>query len=512
MENEVLRMTDVTKIYPNGVIANKDVSFSLKKGEIHALMGENGAGKTTLMKILFGIEECNSGEILYDGRNIGKKTPEERIKLGIGMVHQHFTLVDSLRVYENVVLGMEPKKGLFIDKKAAIDMVGELSETYNLNVDPHARISDISVGLRQKVEILKVLARGAMLLILDEPTAVLTPQETKELFQQLLLLKESGRSIIFISHKIREVMEICDRITVLRDGKLIQSMKVVGINQEDVSRSMVGRSIILKADKGAPDFGEKVLSVRDLTYSSSSKKVLKNISFDLHKGQILGVAAVEGNGQNELAESIFGLREGAHGEVLLEGENILGKSIKDIRANSVSYIPEDRLAFGIAKEAAAWENLISDRIDSPGLKSKGFLSPSKIRHTCKELIKDFDIRCKNEKQSAEMLSGGNIQKIVVAREFSSNPNLLLANQPTRGVDVGSNEFVWQKIIEKRDEGKGVLLISADLNEILELSDSIMVMCNGEVAAFFQDSASVTEEELGLYMLGIKKQKVTVHEQ
>jgi len=512
MENEVLRLSNITKVYPNGVIANKDVSFSVNKGEIHALMGENGAGKSTLMKILFGIESHNSGTIHYEGKNINKTSTEERIKLGIGMVHQHFTLVDSLRVYENVVLGMEPKVGFSINRKAAVKMVEELSLKYNLNVDPLARICDISVGLKQKVEILKVLIRGAMLLVLDEPTAVLTPQETKELFEQLKLLKASGRTIIFISHKIREVMEICDRITVLRGGKSKGTMDVGEVSEEDVSKSMVGREVILKTSKASPTFGEKILSVRNLNYINPyRKKMLKDVSFDVYRGQILGVAAVEGNGQNELAETIFGLRTGAEGTVLLQGENLLGQSVNAIRMHAVSYIPEDRMTFGVAKESTVWENLISDRIDSPTVKEKKLLSLKKIRNMCVNLLSDFDIRCKNEKQPTEMLSGGNIQKIVVAREFSSNPELLVANQPTRGIDVGSNEFIWKKIIEKRDEGKGILLISADLNEILELSDSIMVICDGEITAFFKDSKTVTREDLGLYMLGIKKQEM-LHEQ
>lgn len=506
MEKEILKMNGITKIYGNGVIANKDVSLTVNRGEIHALMGENGAGKSTLMKILFGFEDKDSGEILFDGQKLDGKKPAEIIACGIGMVHQHFMLVESLRVYENVILGMEPKKGLSTDKEAAIKMVEELSEKYNLRVDPMAKVSDISVGLKQKVELIKVLARNAKLLILDEPTAVLTPQETEELFEQLLLLKQNGHTIIFISHKIKEVKQICDRITVLRRGRLVGTMDATNATEEEISKFMVGRDVILKMNKKPAIFGETLLKVENLNFvNKDQKKILHNVNFEVKRGQILGIAGVEGNGQNELAECIFGFHKGVEGKILFEGKNLLEESIRQIREDGVSYIPEDRLSTGVATKIPIWGNLVSDRIDSRQLKVKRLLSQKKIQEMSRQLIQEYAILCRNENQEAGMLSGGNMQKVVVAREFSANPDLLIANQPTRGIDVGANEFIWKRIIELRDQGKAIMLISADLNEVLELSDSIMVMCDGEVAGYFADSKEVSEYELGLYMLGLKKQ-------
>lgn len=507
MDKEILKMDKISKIYGNGVIANKDVTLSVNYGEIHALMGENGAGKSTLMKILFGIEDKDGGTIIFDGKSIDRKTPAEIIEAGIGMVHQHFMLVDSLRVYENVVLGMEPKKGIGLDREKAIHLVKELSEKYNLNVDPMAKVSDISVGLKQKVEIIKVLARNAKLLILDEPTAVLTPQETQELFEQLLLLKENGHTIIFITHKIKEVKQICDRITVLRRGKLVGTIETKDATQEEISKFMVGRDVILKMDKKAPNFGEVLLEVKNLTYENQhNKKVLNNISFSLKKGQILGVAGIEGNGQNELAECIFGFHKNIHGEILFKGKDLIQEDIFSIRKSGVSYIPEDRVSVGVASGVSVWENIVADRIDSNELRTNGFLNHKIIHNLTKKIIEEFMILCRNDDQEVGMLSGGNMQKVVVAREFSANPDLLIANQPTRGIDVGANEFIWKKIIELRDQGRGILLISADLNEILELSDSILIMNSGEIVGYFENSKDVTEYELGLYMLGLKKQK------
>lgn len=424
------------------------------------------------------------------------------------MVHQHFMLVDSLRVFENIILGIEPTKGIVIDSASATARVNEMGEKYNLRVDPLARVGDLSVGLKQKVELLKVLIRGAKLLILDEPTAVLTPQETDELFEQLLLLKQSNHTIIFISHKIREVMQICDRVTILRAGRGEGTIEVKDTTEEEISRRMVGRDVVLQLDKSPAKFGPPLLEVKRLNYVNPfGKSMLRNIHFQLHAGQILGVAGVEGNGQNDLAETIFGLNQGATGEVLVRGENILGQNIHTVRQKGISYIPEDRMTLGVAKDGTIWENLIPERIDSPALKNKGLLSRKKIAALSRDLIGEFNIRCRNQNQTLAMLSGGNMQKVVVAREFSANPDILIANQPTRGIDVGANEFIWKKIVEKRDAGKAVMLVSADLNEVLELSDSILVMCDGEAVAYFEDSSEVTEEELGLYMLGLKKQEV-----
>ncbi|MCD8082964.1 MAG: ABC transporter ATP-binding protein, partial [Clostridiales bacterium] len=468
----------------------------------------NGAGKSTLMKILFGDEARTEGTILFEGREIHPNSASDTIKLGIGMVHQHFMLVNSLKVYENVILGMEPKKGALIDRSQAVKLVEDTAKRYNLNVDPSAVVGDLSVGLKQKVEILKVLARGAKLLILDEPTAVLTPQETQELFEQLLLLKKNGHTIIFISHKIREVMQICDNITVLRGGHTMGTMAVKDATEEQISRFMVGRDVILKVQKEKAKFGKPLLEVRNVSYvNREGKKALDRVSFELHEGQILGVAGVEGNGQNELAEAIFGFYGKTGGEVLFDGENILGESIRQIRDRGISYVPEDRIKTGVAGNVSLWGNLLADRIDDESLRTGHLMDNRKIHKMAGERIRDFLILCRNDSQPVGMLSGGNMQKVVVAREFSSDPRLLIANQPTRGIDVGANEFIWKKLVEQRDAGKAILLISADLNEIMELSDSILVMCDGQVAAFFEDSSQVDEFELGKYMLGIKKQEV-----
>ena len=349
MGKEILKMEHITKIYPNGVMANRDVSFSVREGEIHALMGENGAGKSTLMKILFGDEDATEGDIIFEGNKIQPKSAADTIRLGIGMVHQHFMLVDSLRVYENVILGMEPKNGIMIDKEKAIRAVEETAKKYNLKIDPMAVVGELSVSQKQKVEILKVLLRGAKLLILDEPTAVLTPQETDELFEQLLLLKKNDHTIIFISHKIREVMQICDNITVLRAGRTVGSIPVANATEEDISRFMVGRDVILKMNKKPAEFGDTLLKVTDLTYENKEgRKLLDHVSFSLKKGQILGIAGVEGNGQNELAEAIFGFYSGVKGSILFDGKEILGKSIRAIRDDGISYIPEDRIKTGAA--------------------------------------------------------------------------------------------------------------------------------------------------------------------
>lgn len=506
MSEEILRMDNITKTYSNGVIANKDVSFQVYRGEIHALMGENGAGKSTLMKILFGLEPKDSGEIYFEGKKLESKSPIDTIKQGIGMVHQHFMLINSLKVYENVILGMEPKKGLFTDTASAIKLVEEYSQKYNLKIDPNAKVANLSVGLKQKIEILKVLVRGAKLLILDEPTAVLTPQETEELFQQLLLLRNNGHTIIFISHKIKEVLQICDRITVLRRGRTIGTMDVKNSSEEEISRFMVGRDVVLNVEKSSNKFGDALLTVKNLSYrNDEGRDILRNVSFKLHRGQILGVAGIEGNGQNELAECIFGLRKSNSGEISFSNNNLLKLNIKDIRSLGVSYIPEDRLTTGVAGHLSIWENLIADRVDNKALKKHGLLNRKQIKELSRKLINEYKILCRNSDQNVGMLSGGNVQKVVIAREFSSKPKLLIANQPSRGVDVGAMEFIWKQIVDFREQGNGVLLISADLNEILELSDSILVMTGGEVAAYFPDSKKVTEYELGLYMLGLKKQ-------
>lgn len=507
MIREILRMDNITKVYDNGVIANKEVNFSISEQEIHALMGENGAGKSTLMKILFGAEKFNDGAIYIKGEKVDITSPTAAIKLGIGMVHQHFMLVPSLTVAENLVLGMEPKKRGFFNYEEAVKITKKLSDKYNFSINPNDKVEDLPVGIKQKVEILKALARGAKILILDEPTAVLTPQETKELFGELIALKNNGHTIIFISHKLKEIKSICDRITIMRNGRSVGVHNVEDVSEEDISRLMVGRDVVLKVDKKKCSPKENILNVKNLNYINEiGKKVVKDISFNVRSGEILGIAGVEGNGQRELVEVITGLKRATAGEITINGTSIKGLSIKDIRELRTSHVPEDRMTYGAAADASIEENLISDRIDSKKL-NKGILLNNKfIKDLATKLIKDYKIKCDNGDQGVGMLSGGNIQKVVVAREFSSSPKLLIVNQPTRGIDVGAIEFIRKKLVELRDEGVAILLISADLNEVMELSDSLLVMYSGEISAYIKDPSAISEHELGSYMLGFKKQK------
>lgn len=505
MEN-ILEMKNISKIYGNGVIANEDVNLAVEPGEIHGLMGENGAGKSTLMKILFGIENPDKGKILYKNKEVNIKNPTDAIRLGIGMVNQHFMLVDKLTVYENVILGNEPLKKGFIDSQEAINIVKNIGDKYNLDVEPNSIIENISVGQKQKVEILKVLSKGVDLLILDEPTAVLTPQETQELFEQFLLLKKAGITIIFISHKIKEVMQICDRLTVLKKGRTVDTVRVDRTNPEKISKLMVGRDVLLSVNKTNRKIEENILEVRNLSWKNADNiKVLKNVNLRLEKGEILGIAGVDGNGQNELVENIMGIHEMTKGEITLRGEPIDSLSTAERRKKGLSYIPEDRMTKGLANNLSIKENTISDKLNTSQFKKKMLLDTDAIETFSNQLLKEYEINTDDINTSVNMLSGGNMQKVVIAREFSSEPEVLIANQPTRGVDVGSIEFIWKKLLELRDNGKSIILVSADLNEILELSDSIAVMNSGEIVADLENNDNIDEFELGSYMLGLKKQ-------
>lgn len=504
---EILRMDNVTKIYEDGVVANYKVNFSLDEGEIHALVGENGAGKSTLMKMLFGMKKPTEGGIYLRGKKVEMNSSDDAIELGIGMVHQHFMLVPSLTVAENIVLGKEVKKGIFLDKAKAIEMTEELSKKYNLIVDPKSRVRDISVSQKQKVEILKALYRGAKILILDEPTAVLTPQEIDELFKQLMILKKEGHTIIFISHKLQEIKEICDRLTIMRDGRSVGVYNVNEVSEDDISRLMVGRDVKLDIEKSECKPKEPLLKVDNISYVNEfGKLVVNNVSFSVRKGEVVGVAGIEGNGQTEMVEIITGLTKASTGNVYIENNDIKSMSIKEIRELGVAHVPEDRMSTGIAPDLSVEENLISDRYESSEF-NKGLLmlNYKKIKEVARKLIDEFLIKTDSEKTKVKGLSGGNIQKVVVAREFSNNANLLIVNQPTRGIDVGAIEFIRKNIIKMRDKGNGILLISADLNEVMSLSDSLIIMNNGEIVGYFPDAKEVTEKELGLYMLGVKKQ-------
>ena len=507
--NKVLEMKNIMKIYANGVVANEDVTFELEKGEIHSLLGENGAGKSTLMKILFGIEAPEQGEIILRGEKTTIKSPQDAISKGIGMVHQHFMLVPSLTVAENIILGIEPKKGgLFIDMNKAIKISEEIAKKYNFDIDVTAKVEELPVGIKQKVEILKALYRGAEILILDEPTAVLTPQETDELFIQLKKLRELGHTIIFISHKLDEIKAICDRATIMRSGKSQGTYSVKDISTDEMSKLMVGRDVVLKFDKKPVNLGEVAMSVRNLTVKGTTGKTrVDNISFDIKSGEILGIAGVEGNGQGHLIEVLTGLNKQYSGNIQIFNTDVKNLSIKDIRDLKVAHIPEDRMTLGCAKNMSILDNMFSNQYQSEEYSGKLMLKSKKIEERAKELVKEYLVKCSSHKQNIGMLSGGNIQKVVVAREFSASPKIIIANQPTRGIDVGAAEFIRKRIIKFRDEGCAVILISADLNEVFELSDRLAVIYKGQFSGVFTDVKSLTEEELGKYMLGIKKDEV-----
>jgi simple sugar transport system ATP-binding protein len=503
---EILRMQNIVKIYPNGVVANNGVNLYVDPGEIHALVGENGAGKTTLMKILFGIEEPSEGEVFFDGWELRVKSPLDAIHRGLGMVHQHFMLVESMTVAENIALGMEPVKYGLLDHKRIVAEAEGIIKKYNFAINPGSRIRDLPIGTRQKVEILKALFRKAKLLILDEPTAVLTPQETEELFQQLKTLKELGHTIIFISHKINEIKQICDRITIMRNARTIGVYDAAALSKQELSNLMVGKDVDWNIQKNAARPGRVALRTSGLEVVDGAKRrLLRDIHFKLREGEILGVAGVEGNGQRELVESITGLRKPDAGSVELFGRELTALSIKQIRESGMSHIPQDRMDRGVALGSSVWENLIAVEFAGPGLSRGPFLNMKEIKARSEALIRDYQIKVDSPDLPVRMLSGGNIQKVVVAREFSAGGKCIIADQPTRGIDVGAAQFIHKRLLRLRDEGAAILLISADLGELMDLSDSLLVMYGGRTAAYFQSAADITEEDLGLYMLGIKQQ-------
>ena len=505
MEQNILVMENITKVYSNGFVANKNVNFSIHEGEIHALVGENGAGKSTLMKILFGSEKPDEGRILLRGQEIHIDNPTVAINYGIGMVHQHFMLVPSLTVADNLVIGMEPKKNGLYDVAKAEEIAREVSEKYNFKVDSKTRVRDLSVGMKQKVEILKALVRGAKILILDEPTAVLTPQETKELFVELKHLKEQGYTVVFISHKLNEVKELCDRITVLRAGKTIGTKEIENVTEQDISRMMVGRDVRLDIDKNKAVPKEAVLKVSHVNkVNSLGKQVLNDVSFHIPRGVILGIAGVEGNGQSEISEIIAGMDQNFVGNVMVNGKETRNMTVRQLRENGVAHISEDRMTYGIVGDGSIAENMISDRYYKKEFQKGVLLNQKKIDNLVNDLIGRFNVKCDGKDQPIRMLSGGNMQKVVAAREFTSKADLIVANQPTRGIDIGASMFLRNKLVELRDAGAAILLISADLSEVMDVSDRLIVMNEGKISAYFEDASQVTEEEMGLYMLGIKQ--------
>ncbi len=502
----ILSVRNIVKVYPNGVVANKGVSLDIEEGTIHAIVGENGAGKTTLMKIIFGIEEAQEGKVYYKGKEIKIKNPYDAIKIGIGMVHQHFMLAPDLTVYENLLLGIEPKRGIFLDTQKAIEISKKFSEDFGLPVPIEKRIKDLPIGLRQRVEILKALIRNAELLILDEPTSVLTPQETEVLFKTLKQLKNQGKTIIFISHKLKEVLEIADKITVMRDGKIVATKDAKEMTEHEIAYLMVGREISFERIPPSEKEGDVILEVKDLTYINEEHiKVLKGITFKLKSYEILGLCGIEGNGQTELVEIITGLRKLTSGKIFLKGEDITNLLPREIREKRISHIPEDRMKDGVADKATIEENIIVDRYYKSAFSGRVLLKEKEIENHTNELIKKFNILTISSKNRVNSLSGGNIQKVVVARELSSNPIVIIADQPTRGIDVGSEELVHNLLKEARDNGAAIFLVSADLDEILKLSTRILVIYNGEIVKEFINYKGLTGKDLGPYMLGLKRE-------
>ena len=496
-----VEMRGITRQFP-GVLANDHVDFTVRAGEIHALIGENGAGKSTLMNILYGLIHADSGEILINGKSVRITGPRDAISLGIGMVHQHFMLIPVFSVGENVMLGREPVTGPgFYDRAHARTAIADLTKRYGLALDADARMGDLPVGLQQRAEIVKVLYRGANILILDEPTGVLTPQESKELFGVLRDLVKGGKTIIFISHKLKEVLEVSDRITVMRRGKVVGHLVTKDTNEEEIATLVVGRDVLLRVDKKPATPGAVALAVEDLTAASDRNvPALKGVSFELHKGEILGIAGVEGNGQSELMEVLAGTRRPTGGRVLLEGRDITTYDARGEREAGVAFIPEDRRGTGLVLAFSIAENTILGRERAATFSwHEIVLRLVAIRDWARRLVKEFDIRTPSIDTAARNLSGGNQQKVIVAREMGSRPKVLLAAQPTRGVDIGAIEFIHRRIIQERDEGAAVLLVSAELDEIRSLSDRIAVMYEGRIVSF--ESPETPEERLGLLMTG-----------
>ena len=500
-DTNAVEMRGITKAFP-GVVANNKVDLEVRKGEILALVGENGAGKSTLMNLLYGLLHPDEGEILIDGKPAHIGGPRDAIAQGIGMVHQHFMLIPVFTVGENVMLGREPVSGPgFYDHGRARKEIDELTKRYGLRLDPDARTGDLPVGLQQRVEIVKVLYRGANIVILDEPTGVLTPQESKELFSVLRDLVKSGKTIIFISHKLREVLEISDRITVMRRGKVVGHLVTKDTTEQEIATLMVGREVLLRVDKKPAKPGDVTFKVENLTASSDrGVPALKGVSFELRQGEILGIAGVEGNGQSELMEVLAGTRRATGGRVLLGDKDVTSFDARTEREAGIAFVPEDRRGTGLVLGYSIADNLILGRQRSPAFSWHALvLRLAAIKEWARRLVKEFDIRTPTIDTAARNLSGGNQQKIIVAREMASRPRVLLAAQPTRGVDIGAIEFIHRRLVAERDEGTAVLLVSAELDEIRSLSDRIAVIYEGKIVSI--EPADAPEDRLGLLMTG-----------
>jgi simple sugar transport system ATP-binding protein len=500
----VLEMRGIRKEFP-GVVANDDVSFDVRRGEVHALLGENGAGKSTLMNILYGLYHPDAGEIRLNGKPVSFGSASDAIGAGIGMVHQHFMLIPVMTVAENVVLGTEPvKDGVLLDEAAAEKRVADMAKTFNFAVEPGALVEDIGVGQQQRVEIMKALYRNADILILDEPTAVLTPQEASDLFEILRTLRREGISIIFISHKLNEVLEIADRITVLRRGKTIETVPRQGATEESLARAMVGREVLLRVEKPPAEAGDVLLEVEDLWVSDDRGiEKVRGVSLQVRAGEIVGVAGVDGNGQTELIEALTGLRRAHRGVIRVAGRELHHASARDALDAGLGHIPEDRQRRGLVLEFSLAENIALHDYAEPPDSKWGWLFPKRLVARARDLIQEFDVRGGGPYTPAGALSGGNQQKVVAAREISRDPKALIAAQPTRGLDVGAIEYLHRRLVAERDEGRAILLVSLELDEIFSLSDRILVIYEGKIVG--EHTGAVSEEQIGFEMVGVGRE-------
>ena len=507
MSEYAIEMLGITKRFP-GIIANDNITLQLKKGEIHALLGENGAGKSTLMSVLFGLYQPEEGEIHKNGKKVDIQDPNDANTLGIGMVHQHFKLVECFTVLDNIMLGVETTtKGGFLKKDEARKKVLALSEKYGLEVDPDAKIEDITVGMQQRTEILKMLYRDNEILIFDEPTAVLTPQEIDELMEIMRGFKKEGKSILFITHKLNEIMAVADRCTVLRKGKYMGTVDIKDTTKEELSRMMVGRDVQLQVDKKPAHPGDVVLDVEGVTIHNDQRKKdsVKDVTFQVHAGEIVCLAGIEGNGQTELVYGLTGLEKLSGGKITLDGKDITRESIRQRSKDGMSHIPEDRHKHGLVLDYSLENNMVLQRYWQPEFQKGGFIQSDKVREYSDKLIAQYDVRSgQGSSTIVRSMSGGNQQKAIIAREIDKDPKLLVAVQPTRGLDVGAIEYIHRQIVAERDKGKAVLLVSLELDEVMNLSDRILVMYEGEIVGEF-DPKTTTVQELGLYMAGARKQ-------
>ncbi len=503
-----LQTKGITKHFP-GVLANDHVDFDLRKGEIHALLGENGAGKTTLMNIIYGLYQADAGEVFLDDKPVDIHTSKDAIAHGIGMVHQHFMLIPVFTVAENIMLGSETVRGMVLDQRSVAAQVRELSHQYGLDVDPDAYVSDLPVGIQQRVEIIKALYRKADILILDEPTAVLTPQEVRELFKVVRSLADQGKSVIFITHKLKEVFAVADRITVMRDGQVVGTTTPAETSEPALASMMVGREVLLRVEKGPAHPGEEVLHVENLhVFDDRGAETVRGTSFFVRTGEVLGIAGVQGNGQTELVEALTGLRQAHSGQVMMLERDVTGRPPRPIIETGIAHIPEDRLRYGLVLPFPVTDNLVLCTYYLPPFARSGVLNHQAVDENGRRLVHEFDVRTPSPYLPVSKLSGGNQQKVIVARELSRPIKLLIANQPTRGLDVGSIEYIHQVIVRMRDAGCGVLLVSAELDEIMALSDRIAVMYKGQIMDTLP-ADQATKEQLGLLMAGITAQAAEV---